>query len=144
MEGGADPIAQRKAAREVRTFKAVADDFLALHVSTKRKARTAYDYYLRSMTYYMRYTTDGNLRARKIVEDGLARFPDSPLLKNRLAWTYVAESEAAHGPLENCRETIDIAYKLGREAEDANNKIPISDPPESEADGPRLRLARRV
>jgi integrase len=44
IEGGADPIAQRKAAREVRTFKAVADDFLALHIGTKRKARTGHEY----------------------------------------------------------------------------------------------------
>jgi integrase len=44
VEGGADPVAQRKAAREVRTFKAVADDFLALHVETKRKARTGHEY----------------------------------------------------------------------------------------------------
>src|SRR6185437_4388572 len=27
-----------------------------------------------------------------------------------------------YGPFENCREAIDIAYKLGREADDANNK----------------------
>ena len=26
------------------------------------------------------------------------------------------------GPFENCRDTIDIAYKLGREAEEAKNK----------------------
>ena len=88
----------------------------------QESALTDYDYYLRSVTYYVRYTNDDNLRARKIAEDGLARFPDSPLLKNRLAWTYIAESEAAYGPFENCRETIDIAYKLGRAAEDANNK----------------------
>jgi integrase len=44
VEGGADPVAQRKAAREVRTFKAVADDFLASHVAPKRKARTASEY----------------------------------------------------------------------------------------------------
>src|ERR1700730_14563310 len=40
VETGADPIAERRAAREVRTFKAVADDFLIFHVATKRKART--------------------------------------------------------------------------------------------------------
>ncbi len=44
VEGGADPIAQRKAAREVRTFKAVATDFLELHVATKRKGRTGHEY----------------------------------------------------------------------------------------------------
>jgi integrase len=44
VEGGADPVAQRKAAREVRTFNAVATDFLALHVATTRKARTGREY----------------------------------------------------------------------------------------------------
>jgi integrase len=44
VEGGSDPIAQRKAARDVRTFKAVAEDFLALHVATKRKGRTGHEY----------------------------------------------------------------------------------------------------
>ena len=44
VEGGADPIAERKAAREVRTFKAVATDFLEQHVKAKRKARTADEY----------------------------------------------------------------------------------------------------
>jgi integrase len=44
VETGADPIAERRAAREVRTFKAVADDFLALHVAAKRKGRTGAEY----------------------------------------------------------------------------------------------------
>jgi hypothetical protein len=44
VERGADPIAERRAAREVRTFKAVADDFLALHVAAKRKSRTGAEY----------------------------------------------------------------------------------------------------
>ena len=44
VETGADPIAERRAAREVRTFKAVAEDFLSLHVATKRKARTGDEY----------------------------------------------------------------------------------------------------
>jgi adenylate cyclase len=90
-----------------------------------RKAESAltdYDWHLRSLTYFMRLTPDDNLRSRKIAEDGLKRFPDSPLLKNRLAWTYIIESETAYGPFENCRETIDNAYKLGRQADDATNK----------------------
>jgi integrase len=41
---GADPIAERKAARDVRTFKAVASDFLDQHVRAKRKGRTADEY----------------------------------------------------------------------------------------------------
>jgi integrase len=43
-ESGADPIAGRRKERELRTFGAVAGDFLARHVATKRKARTADEY----------------------------------------------------------------------------------------------------
>ncbi len=82
---------------------------------------TDYDYYLRSQTYFMRFTPDDNVRSRKLAEEGLARFPNSPLLKIRLAWTYMTEVDT-FGPLENCRETAETAYKLGREAEEAKNK----------------------
>ena len=44
VETGADPIAERRKDREVRTFAAVADDFLRLHVATKRKGRTGSEY----------------------------------------------------------------------------------------------------
>lgn len=40
VESGADPIEAKRAARAVRTFNMVADDFLKLHVGTKRKPRT--------------------------------------------------------------------------------------------------------
>ena len=82
---------------------------------------TDYDYFLRVMSYYRRYTQDDNLRSRKIAEDGLKRFPDSSLLKIRLAWTYQIDN-TLYGPFENCRESAETAYKLGREVEDAKNK----------------------
>jgi hypothetical protein len=44
VESGSDPIAERKAARAVRTFNDVAEDFLSLHVATKRKGRTGDEY----------------------------------------------------------------------------------------------------
>jgi integrase len=43
-EIGADPVAERRAARAVRTFGQVAADFLTLHVAAKRKGRTAEEY----------------------------------------------------------------------------------------------------
>ena len=52
VEGGKDPIAERKAAREIRTFKAAATDFLDHHVKAKRKARTA-DEYERILTVHV-------------------------------------------------------------------------------------------
>ncbi len=44
VETGADPIEARRGARAVRTFGEVADDFLSLHVATKRKSRTGAEY----------------------------------------------------------------------------------------------------
>ena len=44
VETGADPIGERRAARAVRTFGDVADDFLRLHAKAKRKVRTADEY----------------------------------------------------------------------------------------------------
>ena len=73
------------------------------------------------MTYKMKLTYDNGLRARKIAEEGLKRFPDSALIKIRLAWSYLIESDG-FGAFENCRDTIGIAYKLGREVEEAKNK----------------------
>jgi integrase len=49
VETGADPIADRRAAREVPTFNEVAADFMSQHVAAKRKRRTheAYEALLR-------------------------------------------------------------------------------------------------
>ena len=44
VEEGKDPLGERKAARGVRTFKDVADEYMRLHVQAKRKARTAVEY----------------------------------------------------------------------------------------------------
>jgi integrase len=44
VEGGSDPIADRKAARSVPTLRQVADDFMRLHMAAKRKASTAAEY----------------------------------------------------------------------------------------------------
>jgi integrase len=43
-ETGADPIEERRKAREVRTFAAVANDFMALSAATKCKPRTRAEY----------------------------------------------------------------------------------------------------
>ena len=44
VETGSDPVEERRKAREIRSFREVADDFLKLHVATKRKGRTAHEY----------------------------------------------------------------------------------------------------
>ncbi len=44
IEGGSDPVAERKIARSIPTFREVAEDFLKLHAQMKRKDRTAKEY----------------------------------------------------------------------------------------------------
>jgi adenylate cyclase len=45
-----------------------------------------YDVYLRGHELYMRFTPDDNDRAGQVWRDGLARFPDSPLLMTKLGF----------------------------------------------------------
>jgi integrase len=63
VESGSDPIAERHAARAVRTFGQVADDFLRLHVSAKRKSRTLGEYTLTLRNNVLPY-----IGAKRIVE----------------------------------------------------------------------------
>lgn len=51
-ETGADPVEERRAARAVRTFAEVAEDFRRLHVSAKRKSNTS-DSYERVLRLYI-------------------------------------------------------------------------------------------
>ncbi len=44
VEGGADPIEDRRRDRAVRTFQEVAEDFMARHAKAKRKGSTAEEY----------------------------------------------------------------------------------------------------
>jgi integrase len=44
VEKGADPIEERRAARGVRTFREIGNEFMDRHVATKRKGRTRYEY----------------------------------------------------------------------------------------------------
>jgi adenylate cyclase len=125
--GGEDPIAiQRKIAE--RIYGELSGVNGRLHKLEQEaawrkpdSALTDWDYALRSGSYLMKLTFDDALRARKVAEEGLERFPDSAILKIRLAWSYLIESDA-FGPFENCRETIEAAYRLGREAEEAKYK----------------------
>lgn len=44
VETGVDPIELRRAARGVKTFREIADEFMRRHVVAKRKERTKYEY----------------------------------------------------------------------------------------------------
>jgi TolB-like protein/tetratricopeptide (TPR) repeat protein len=48
-----------------------------------------YDYYLRGHDQYMKFSKEGIDRSGEIWRDGLAKFPNSPLLKTKLGWHHI-------------------------------------------------------
>ena len=48
-----------------------------------------YDYYLRGLEQYVKYTKEGIERSGEIWREGLAKFPSSPLLKVDLGWHHM-------------------------------------------------------
>jgi integrase len=132
VETGADPIAERRAAREVRTFKAVADDFLALHVAAKRKGRTGAEYQRILQTHIA--PAIGSKRIVDVRRADLARLhgklSDRPYEANRTlavvsaVWNWAArrdEVEASANPClgierypEHGRERFLTSDELGR------------------------------
>ena len=132
VERGEDPIAERKAAREVRTVRAVAEDFISLHVKTKRKRRTADEYERLLETHIL-----PALGSKRIVElklDDVAKLhgklSGSPYQANRAVatlsaiWNWAAkrgEVSFAHNPArlierypEQGRERYLTSEELGR------------------------------
>jgi integrase len=122
VESGADPIAERKAAREIRTFKAVAADFLDQHAKVKRKARTA-DEYERILTVHVIPA----LGAKRIVDLRRAdiaklhsKLSDSPYQANRAIalvsaiWNWAARrDEVAFA--DNPAHAVERFKETGRE-----------------------------
>ena len=122
VEGGADPIAQRKAAREVRTFKAVADDFLKLHVAAKRKGRTGHEY-ARILNAYV-LPAIGSKRVLDVRRGDVARMhaklSDAPYQANRALalvsaiWNWAARREEV-AFADNPARAIERCAEAGRE-----------------------------
>jgi TolB-like protein len=48
-----------------------------------------YDYYLRGLEQYVKYTKEGVERSGEIWREGLAKFPSSPLLKVHVGWHHM-------------------------------------------------------
>lgn len=79
VETGADPIAERRTARDVRTFGDVADDFLSLHVATRRKSRTGTEY-----RQILKMIVLPAIGSKRIID---VRRPDAASLHGKLAAT---------------------------------------------------------
>jgi TolB-like protein/class 3 adenylate cyclase len=79
-----------------------------------------YDYYLRGHDLFFRFTPEDNLRAQKVWQAGLAKYPGSALLRIKLAFTYLEPIvELWIKPSES---DLDAAWRLGKEAEASQDK----------------------
>jgi adenylate cyclase len=79
-----------------------------------------YDYYLRGHDLFFRFTPEDNLRAQKVWQAGLAKYPGSALLRIKLAFTYFEPIvELWIKPSES---DLDAAWRLGKEAEASQDK----------------------
>lgn len=79
-----------------------------------------YDYYLRGHQLFFRFTKEDNAKARQVWQEGLAKFPDSALLRTKIVFTYMRDiyNEYTDDPW---RDT-ELAWKLGQEAEAIQDK----------------------
>ena len=125
-EDGADLIAMQEAIAE-RIYDSVAGLAGSIRTEEERSAWRKnspslgeYDYYLRGSSYIVRLTCDDNLKARKIFEEGLRKYPASALLGVKLAFTYsnAVELYCSDDP----RRDIERAWTIGREALAAEDK----------------------
>ncbi len=74
-----------------------------------------YDYHLRGVTEFFKWTSEGKAEARRIWREGLAKFPDSALLRLEVAATYF--NDVMEGPTDDAWQTLRTAWELAREAE---------------------------
>jgi TolB-like protein len=72
-----------------------------------------YDYFLRIHGLIMRGPKEDLVQARQAAFEGLKRFPNSAIIKIKLAWTYL--QDARRGYSDDPRRDIERAFALGSE-----------------------------
>ena len=84
-----------------------------------------YDYFLRGLSSYLRFTPPDELEARAIFQQGCDRYPDSALLRLAQAWTYLwmAMNQLGQDP----RPDIDQAWRFANEALSVRPLSPLED-----------------
>jgi TolB-like protein/DNA-binding winged helix-turn-helix (wHTH) protein len=120
-ESGADPVALEEGVAD-KIYDSLAGLTGQVHQDQERGAwaksspgLTEYDFYLRGAAFYFRFDAEGNAGGRQIWQEGLKAFPNSALLRTKLAWTY--EQDVVGRRSDDPARDIERAWTLGREAE---------------------------
>ena len=73
-----------------------------------------YDYYLRGHDQFMKYTMEGIERSGEIWREGLAQFPNSPLLKVKLGWQHMTRAVifTSDDPQADVRKAGELAREV--------------------------------
>jgi adenylate cyclase len=79
-----------------------------------------YDYYLRGHQLFFRVTKEDTFKAREVWQEGLTKFPNSGLLRTKIVFTYTRA--VFNEWTDNPGRDLDIAWKLGKEAEAMQDK----------------------
>jgi adenylate cyclase len=79
-----------------------------------------YDYYLRGHQPFFEFTPESNEKARSIWQEGLTKYPDSALLRIKLAWTY--RTAIGMGWSTDPKRDLETAWELATEAQGEESK----------------------
>jgi class 3 adenylate cyclase/TolB-like protein len=125
-EAGADPVALQEAVAG-RIYGSLTGLTGAIRKGQEQAAwqkaipdLDEYDYFQRCKHLYSRFTPEDNAAARQVCQEGLARFPDSTLLRIMIAWTYLEPTFDLWTKPSDA--DIERAWQFGKEAEAAPDK----------------------
>ena len=79
-----------------------------------------YDYYLRGHQYFFRFNKEDNAKARQIWQEGLAKFPNSALLRIKIAFANI--QDVMNNRSDDPWRDTELAWKLASEAAANPNK----------------------
>jgi adenylate cyclase len=83
-----------------------------------------WDYYLRGHEEFLRFAKEDMDKAAEIWEEGLKKFPDSPLLKIKLGWAYYERWFQGWGA--DPQRDIETAFRYAQEVMGTNRAPPLA------------------
>lgn len=79
-----------------------------------------YDYYLRGHRLFLRFEKDAHFRALDVWQEGLTKFPDSAMLRIKVAWGHLMP--VLYGWTDDSTAFLETAWRLSKEVEGQQDK----------------------